>query len=189
MDESGDDNEIGSIAAGLKFNLPEGKIPNVGLSAGVSFISNLADSDAMEGLVAPTPEDTLEIADSVAGLSAFISLSFMDMVSLELEYVSAMDEFNAGELTFNPSQTVEPSALNVELAFAATENLELAARYAQTDDFIGGLDAEVLPETQYGMTVAYGLLDSTTVALEYLQNDYENSDEATVVTAQLAIEF
>ena len=39
------------------------------------------------------------------------------------------------------------------------------------------------------LTAAYGLFDNTTVALEYLKNDYQNDDEATVVTAQLAIEF
>lgn len=190
VDESGEDNDIGSYAAGVQFSFPEDTVANVGLSAGISYISNIADTDGMEGLVEPTPpDDTLEIKDNVAGLGAFISLFFMEKVFLEAEYISAMDKFNAGELTYNPTQEVEPSAWNLELAFAPTDNLEVAARYAQTDDFIGGIDDEVLPETQYGLTVAYGVFDSTTLALEYLKDEYENDDEVTTVTAQLAIEF
>lgn len=103
----------------------------------------------------------------------------------------ALDHFTAGELpNLDGGGNIEPSAWNLELAYAPVEDLEVAVRYAQTDDIKGGIDdAEALPELQYGVTVAYGLFDSTAVALEYLKNDYENNDELSVVTAQLAIEF
>jgi hypothetical protein len=188
VDESSEDNVIGSYAAGISFSLPEDTIPSVGLSAGISYISNIADTDGMEGIVQPNADDEPEIVDNVAGFGAFISISFMEMVTVEAEYISAMDKFDANDLTYT-TEEVEPSVWNLELAVAPTENLEVAVRYAQTDDFIGGIEEEVLPETQYGLTVAYGVFDGTAVAIEYLKNEFENDDEATVITAQLAIEF
>ncbi len=37
--------------------------------------------------------------------------------------------------------------------------------------------------------VGIGVLEGTSLALEYLHDEYENDDEADVITAQLAIEF
>jgi hypothetical protein len=115
----------------------------------------------------------------------------MEMVFFKAEYIGALDNFQAGEFTnIDGGNAIEPSAWNLELAYAPVEDLEVAVRYAQTDDIFGGIDnAGAFPESQYGLAAAYGLFDSTTVALEYLKNDYQNDDEATVITAQLAIEF
>jgi hypothetical protein len=183
VDQTGDDNAINSYVGSVQFSLPEDTVANFGLSGGISYLSNIADSDGLEGVVA-TADGTIE--DHVAGLGAFISVSFMDMIFLEAEYIGALDKFQAGELSIDGGTEAEPSAWNLELAYSPVEDLEVALRYGQTDDIKGG---EFLPETQYGATVAYGLFDSTTVALEYLKNEYENNDEQSVVTAQLAIEF
>ncbi len=188
IDESDeDDDTIASYAAGITFSLPDGSIPNVGLSAGVSYISNIADTDGFEGFL----EASDQVEDHVAGVGAFVSLSFMDMIFIEAEYIGALDDFEDGDIgdAFDEGDESKPSAMNVELAVALLENLELAVRYGTTDDIKGGIDDESLPETQYGITAAYGLFDSTTLALEYLKSDYENDDEETVITAQLAIEF
>lgn len=187
VDEAGDDDTIGSYVGSVRVSLPEGTVANVGLSAGVSYISNIADSNALvdELAVANT------VQDSVAGLGAFINVSFKEMIFLKAEYIGAMDNFQAGEFTnIDGGGEIEPSAWNLELAYAPRENLEVALRCAQTDDIKGGIDdAGAFPESQYGAAVAYSLFDSTTVALEYLKNEYENNDEQSVVTAQLAIEF
>ena len=159
----------------------------MGLSFGGSYISNIADSDALAGELAVA--DT--VLDKVAACGAFVNVSFMEMVLLKAEYIGALDNFQAGEFTaIDGGNAIEPSAWNLELAYAPIEDLEVAVRYAQTDDIFGGIDdAGAFLESQYGLTVAYGRFDSTAVAIEYLKNDYENDDAATVVTAQLAIEF
>lgn len=185
VDEPDSDSTIGSIAAGIVFTLPEDTIANVGLSAGVSYISNIADTDGFEGFLATS--DSVE--DHVAGMGAFVSVSVMDMVFIEAEYISAIEEFKAADLDFAGGDELAPSALNIELAFAPIDNLMLAIRYSQTDDFKGGVVEEVLPETQYGICASYGVFDNTSLSLEYLKSDYENDDEVSVITAQLGIEF
>jgi hypothetical protein len=180
-----DDDIIDSYALGVQFTMPEDTIALLGLTAGVSYISNLADTDGFEGFL--TTEG--EVADAVAGMGAFISVSFMDKAFLEAEYIAAMDEFTAADLSFADGDELAPSAWNLELAYALLEGLELAVRYAQTSDIKGGVDDEVLPESQYGLAAAYEVFDSTTIALEYLASTYENDDEVSAITAQLAIEF
>lgn len=187
VDETGEDNTIGSYVGAVQFTLPEGTVPNFGLAAGVSYISNLADSNGLGEEIA-TPDETIE--EHVAGLGAFVHVSFRDMVFLKAEYIGAMDKFKAGELNFDGGEEIEPSVMNVELAVAPLDNLEFAVRYAQSEDIKGGIDdAGAFPESQYGFTVAYGLFDGTTLALEYQTGEYENKDEQSVVTTQLAIEF
>ena len=187
VDEAGDDSVIDSYVGSVALTVPEGAIPNLGLSAGVSYISNIADSDALIDELAVTNS----VIDYVPAFGAFIHVAFKEMAFLKAEYIGALDNFQAGEFTaIDGGRAIEPSAWNIELACAPVENLEVAVRYAQTDDIFGGIDdAGAFPESQYGLTVAYGLFNSTTVALEYLKNDYENDDEASVVTAQVAIEF
>lgn len=187
VDETGEDNTTGSYVGAVQFTLPEGTVPNFGLAAGVSYISNLADSNGLGEDIA-TPDGTIE--EHVAGLGAFVHVSYLDMIFLKAEYICAMDKFKAGELNFDGGEEIEPSVMNVELAVAPLDNLEFAVRYAQSEDIKGGIDdAGAFPESQYGFTVAYGLFDGTTLALEYQTGEYENKDEQSVVTTQLAIEF
>lgn len=182
VDETGDDEAIDSYAAGIVFSLPEDTVANLGLSAGVSYISNIGDTDGMEGWVS-------SLQDHVAGIGAFVSVSFKDFVALEVEYITALDDFMAGELSYSGAADLAPSALNIEVAVAPTEDVSIAVRYAATDDFIGGIAAEVLPETQYGICASYGLFESAALSAEYLMNEFENDDENSVITIQLAYEF
>lgn len=168
IDDEDEDDNITDCALGVKFNLPERLAADVNLSAGLSYLSNIGDSNGMIDMSG-------SYEDKVAGMGAFISVSFKEMVFVEAEYITALDEFD-DDLT--------PSAWNLEVAYAPMEKLELALRYAQTEDVENNL-----PETQYGLTGAYRLFESTTLALEFLKNEYENDNEASVVTAQLAIEF
>lgn len=178
VDEIGDDDHIGGFSAGAVFSLPEGVVPDIGLSLGGSYISNIADSDGLEG------ETPGEVEDHVGGLGAFLSLSFQDRFFLEAEFVTALDHFKAGELSFDGGEEREPKAWNLEFAVAPMEDLEVAVRYEGSDD-----TGDFLPEAQLGGVVAYGLFESTSLALEYLHGEFENDDERDLVTVQLAMEF
>jgi hypothetical protein len=47
----------------------------------------------------------------------------------------------------------------------------------------------MLPETQYGVVAAYGIFENTSLAVEFMHNQFENDDEENHITVQLAIEF
>ena len=178
VDEIGEDNHIETYVAAASFSVPEKVSSNFGIRAGVSYISNIADTDGLEG------ETPGEIKDYVDGFNAFVSLSFMDKLFLEFEYLGALDEFEAGELSFDDGKEFQPETWNFELAYAATDRLELAIKYEGGDDL-----GDFLPEDQYGAAVTYGLFENTSLALEYLHGEFENDDERDLVTTQLAVEF
>ena len=179
VDEIGDDDHIETWSAAAAFTLPENRVPGLGLSAGASYISNIAEADGLEGEITAGG-----LKDHVAGAGFFLTASYMERFFFQGEYVSALDEFRAGELSFDGGERFEPETWNIEFAFKPVEKLTLAARYEGGDD-LGGF----LPETVFGGCVSYDLFENTSIALELLQGEFENDDEARVVTAQLALEF
>ena len=178
IDETGEDNHIESYVAGASFSVPEKLISNFGIAGGLSYISNIADSDGLEG------ETPGQIKDYVDGFNAFLSISFMDKIFFECEYLGALDEFEAGELSFDGGKEFQPETWNFELAYAATDRLEVAVKYEGGDDL-----GDFLPEDQYGVAVTFGLFENTSLALEYLHGEFENDDQRDLITTQLAIEF
>ena len=179
IDEIGEDNNIESYVVGASFSVPEELISDFGITGGVSYISNIADSDGLEGEIPAG-----EIKDYVGGFNAFLSISFMDKFFLECEYLGALDEFEANELSFDGGKEFQPETWNFELAYAATDRLEVAVKYEGGDDL-----GDFLPEDQYGAAVTYGLFENTSLSLEYLHGEFENDDERDLVTTQLAVEF
>ena len=178
VDETGADDTIDGYVGSLTVTIPEGMVPNLTLMLGASYISNIADTDGLEGETPGT------VCDHVGGFSAFLSASFMDKFFFEAEYLEAMDEFAAGELSFDGGNRFGPKAWNLELAYALTEKLELAVKYEGSDD-LGGF----MPEQQYGAAVVYSLFENTSLALEYLHAEFANADARDLITTQLAIEF
>ena len=178
IDETGEDNHIESYVAGASFSVPEELISNFGITGGLSYISNIADSDGLEG------ETPGEIKNYVGGFNAFLSISFMDKFFLECEYLGALDEFEANELSFDGGKEFQPETWNFELAYAATDRLEVAVKYEGGDDL-----GDFLPEDQYGVALTYGLFENTSLALEYLHGEFENDDQRDLITTQLAVEF
>ena len=180
IDETGEDNHIESYVAGVSFSVPEELISNFGITAGVSYISNIADSDNLQDEI----DSSVGIKDYVGGFNAFLSISFMDKFFLEFEYLGALDEFEANELLFDGGNEFQPETWNFELAYAATDRLEVAVKYEGGDDL-----GDFLPEDQYGAAVTYGLFENTSLSLEYLHGEFENDDERDLFTTQLAVEF
>ncbi len=181
-DETGEDNRIQSYVASCVFSFPEEKLSGLALSAGASYITNIADSDGLQEV--GTGVSTATIKDHVSGLSVFISASLKDKFFFDIEYLGATEGFQAGELSFDGGKAFKPNTWNLELAYAVTEELEVALKYEGGDDL-----GEFLPNKQYGAALIYGLFENTSLAVEYLDGEYENNDERSLATAQLAIEF
>jgi hypothetical protein len=177
-----DDDLIEKFVASAVFSLPEDTVSGLGLTAGASWISDIADSNGLQDVLDEAGTD--EIEDYVPGWSAFLSISFLDKFFFAAEYVAATDKFENDDLGLAPGERFEPKAWNLELAYAVIENLEFAIKYEGSSDALN-----FIPEKQYGAAVTYGLFENTSLALEYLHGTFENDDERNLLTAQLAIEF
>lgn len=178
IDGIGDDEKIKAFAGRAAFSLPEGTVPDLDLSIGISYISNIADSDGLEGEVA------VPLADYVGGLGFFLSASLMQNFFFEVEYIRATDKFEPGELGFDNGIACKPGAYNLEFAWVPCDDLEFGVKYEGSDD-LGAL----LPEKQFGIVAYYSLFENTSIGLEYMNGEYENSDERDLVTFQIAVEF
>ena len=177
-----DDDLIEKFVASAVFSLPEDTVSGLGLTAGASWISDIADSNGLQDVLDEAGTD--EIEDYIPGWSAFLSVSFLDKFFFEAEYVAATDKFENDDLGLAPGEKFEPKAWNFELAYAITEDLEAAIRYEGSNDALN-----IIPEKQYGAAITYGLFENTSIAVEYLHGKFENDDERNLLTAQLAIEF
>lgn len=185
--DDGGDSHLEDLVASAVYTMPEGAVEGLELAAGISWISNIADSDALGDMVNDSLDS--EIDDKVGGFGAFVTATLNERWTLIAEYVGALDDFEVGELKgeddeFDTAERYQPKTWNVELGCAVTDALEVAVKYEGGDD-LGGL----LPDSQYGIVAAYGLLENTTLAVEYMHGEFENDDERDLLTAQLAFEF
>lgn len=150
--------------------------PREGVAMGVSWISDLAETDS--GMV---QEEGL-YRDEVAGWSAFVALQLGDF-GLTAEYLAAVDRFKAEQVDAGEDLTGQrPQAWNLELSWRTTEKVLLVGRYEKADDY----QADV---RRYGAAVSYGLCDYVLLAVEYLHAAADDDDPAHTFAAQLAVEF
>ena len=182
IDKTGTDNHIGSYVGSGIFILPKEIISGLDFSGGVSFLSNIADSNGLQEVGTGVSGPTLQ--EHISGFSAFLSASFMDRFCLEAEYLGATERFKPGELSFDGGQALRPKAWNSEVAYKVTEGLEFAVRYEGSDDC-----GNFLPKEQYGGALIYRLLENTSLGFEFLHGKFENDDKRDLLTVQVGTEF
>lgn len=195
---NGDSDEASEVAKGENTGISGGV--NLGYTKedvydlGISYISNIADSDALQELDdgnAAKPVHTHGVVkSSVPGMSAYI---YFDLGRFTLlgEHVSAIETFSNGDLDGTVNNKEQPSAKNLEVGVGLTPNLTFAVAYQSTREaqFIG------LPEMVLSSTLAYEVAEGATIAAELANmKDYGVSDggtgeNASSVTVQLAVEF
>ncbi len=171
------DNNINSFYVRAQFDAPEGALgEGVDLNFGVAYTNNIAGGNLGDEVVDE------KLKDLVGGLSLMLNAQYRWVV-FNGEYITALDDFQAGELSF-ASGKVKPYAYNLELAFLPIEDWTFAVRYE------GGSDlGDFEPERQYGFTVSWNFLPDTAISLEWLRGDYANDDERNLITTQLAVAF
>ncbi|HIE02099.1 MAG TPA: LbtU family siderophore porin [Thiotrichaceae bacterium] len=163
---------------------------------GVSYISDLADSDGLSGAlegVAPAGDlSQLADYDYVNGLGAHLLFN-IGPVSVIGEYLTALDDFNAEHLAFK-GKGAEPKAWNAELGYSFNivgKETTFALGYQGTDEAV----AIELPETRLLAGLSMGIYKNTTFSVEYAHDeDYDVSnggsgEDAQSVIFQLAVEF
>lgn len=182
VDEVGEDNHIESYGfdANYSFDDEEG----FDLLVGVSYLSNIADSDGLS-------EEIDEVEDYVGGFDAYLHVGYADFF-VDVEYMTATDDFDPTELATGDGDGAEPAVWNVEVGYNWDwgRNLEIALKYAGSDE------SEHLgfPEDRYGICLNQEIFESVIVSLAYLNDDFEDDDidgrdDRDVVYSQIAIEF
>jgi len=146
----------------------------------------MSDTDGLEEAATGT---SANVDDYVQGLGISLNAN-MGTWFLTAEYLAAMDDFKAGyfELGGTPSsRDLKPETYNLELGWDTGRNATLALKYEQSDD----MEEFDLPESRYGVCLAYELYEDVTLGFEYLHENFDEVDkgESDVITAQLAIGF
>ncbi len=173
--EEGDD-QIECFGANIGTN-HESDSMTLALEAG--YISNLADSDALDS-------DT-GVVDYSGGyvLSANVGLGDFNIIG---EYVSALDD-----IEYIGGSAFEPSAYTVEAAYnfkIKDMDSVFAISYQSTDEMVG-----VLPETRMLGTIGTNFTENLSAGLEIaFDEDYGIEDggsdkDAQTITAQVALSF
>ncbi|HDZ24756.1 MAG TPA: LbtU family siderophore porin [Desulfobacteraceae bacterium] len=191
VQKTGDDeSRIKGFFADANIHNPEDTLGGVSLLAGISYLSNVADTDTLQ-------DEVNQITDYVGGVALYLVAEYHNF-SFGAEYITALDDFHAGEMGYaidrnGDAQETKPAAWNMELAYRPMDPLQLAVKYEGTGDKFG-----LFPEKQYGLCVSYDLFESTTLSAEYLHGDYDDNnqngdgnveDSRDAVTLQLAVEF
>lgn len=186
VDEIGKNDHINSFFAGLKCELPEDKARGFNLAGGVSYLSNIADSDGLTEANDMDGDGSADgVKDTVGGISAHFKASFKQCVFCSAEYVGAVNDFKAGELSFaGDNEALRPSAWTIELSCVHPSNVGCGLKYEGTDDC-----GDFLPEHTCGGTVFCHPFDCARLGLEYLYQKYANDDISHGVATQLALEF
>lgn len=172
------DDMIDGFTAGTTFTLSGNGA--LAFSAGLSYISNIGDSDGLTEELTTT--DT--VSEYVPGLAAHLLVGLDEQFFGKFEYITALDSFTEGDLSFDDGQSVEPWALNLELAYAVTETFEAALRYGASDDA-----GTFLPESLYGVVANYAPMENVTVSLEFQYSEYVDDSDDTTATVQLGLTF
>jgi len=192
---NGDINETGgeSSVDSMGFNLGyayEGESMNFDL--GVSYISNLKDSDGITAAIFGYREETgyidppEEVGEYIAGFGGHLIWEWGSFTFIG-EFVAAMDNFEVDELA---NAQRKPSATNLEFAYGITDDFGLALGFQNSVDMAG-----FLPESRFLLGLSYALDEKTGLALEFASDsDYGTSDggsgeSASTITLQLAAEF
>jgi len=158
------------------------------LDTGISYISNMAETDAIEDAVT----DAANLTDSPAGigLHAIVRKGPLTVIA---EYIGANDGFDATDLAFNANKA-EPAAYNVEAGyelsiFGKEATIAVAAQ--------GTSEAQALdlPESRLLGAVSINLREQTSLSFEWARSDdYDVTDgglglSTDMYTAQIAVEF
>jgi hypothetical protein len=174
VNEAGEENHVESYGFDANYSVED--LEGLDLLIGASYISNIADSDGLEEELAGP------IKDYIDGFDVYAHVGFAGFF-VDAEYMTALDDFAAGELA---SVEVEPAVWNVEAGYNLDwgKNLEIVLKYAGSDEC-----GEFIPEDRYGICFNQDIFEDVIVSLAYLNDEYENNDEADVVYGQIAVEF
>ena len=179
---------IKSLGANIGFNIES---DSFNLDTGLSYISNMAETDTIEGSTNIAANPTA-LTDTPAGIG-FHAILNRGPLTVITEYVGANDSFDAADLAFNGNKA-EPSAYNIEAGyelsmFGKESTVAFAAQGSSEAQALG------LPESRILGSISLAVREQTSLSFEWAKSDdYDIADGGTglstdMYTAQIAVEF
>jgi hypothetical protein len=168
------------------------------IDMGISWINNMADTDGLTDAFEETRTAleeagfSYDMADYAAGFGTCFILG-VGPATLVGEYVGMTEapEFLLSNLSDDSSAGVDTwekfSAWNIELDYGVNvggRDASLSVGYQGSD-----ATADLLPETRILGAFSIGLFEKTSLAFEYLHDEYESGNKTHAVTTQLAMEY
>lgn len=154
---------------------------------GASYVSNIADTD---GFTNAFTTDTLE--NNVGGFAAYLHLGYQ-YFNIDLEYMTALDDFIDKELLSTTGVGARPSVWNMEFGVYLDwwKPLQVAFKYA------GSHEAEALgiPVTRQGIVLNQNTHDNVVVSVGLLLDRFDKNfysdgpNKQSTVFSQVAIVF
>jgi hypothetical protein len=186
VNKIGKNDHINSFFGGADFSLPDDDSREWNMTAGVAYLSNIADSDGLSEANDIDGDGSPDgVRDYVDGISAYIYLDLIHSIYCTAECVCALDKFNAGELNFgDDKERLKPCAWNFEIAYVTPADIGFGVKHEGSNDC-----HDFLPESRYGGIAFCSPFENTYLGIEYLYQEFDNDDTSEVVTAQLAFEF
>ena len=189
---NGDANEDGSSHIDdFGFNLGwahQASDEHFGYDVGVSWTSNLADSDSLQETI--TDPDDLQEKVSGIGLHGLLDMGSLVLIA---EYLSATESFDVIDLAFD-GDGAKPQSWNLEAGWRfqiMEKEAVIGMAWQQTKEAV----ALELPESRLLATVSVEVYTNTSLSLEYTHDkDYSVSqggsgDDSDALTLQLAASF
>lgn len=170
--DADEDSSLENLLASVKV------MPFENLEFGAYWISDILETDGLEGFAAALPSYQKE-----GGAGLFLNARCGE-VTVNAEYVTALGGIDTG------TGAVKPSAYNIEASLPLTARWTVGAKLEGSDDFYGDLGADKFADRQYGVVAAYNVNEYVTLAGEYLHAEGLDDDESgELATAQLAVAF
>jgi hypothetical protein len=193
------ESRINGFFVDANLHTPENALEGLSLLAGVSYLSNVADSDTLQGQVQDLNGDGIlnDLDEKVSGLAAYLSAEYLAFC-FSAEYITTLDHFLSGEMAYAMNRNgvpraTKPAAWNFEFAWRPVACVQVGVKYEGTGEAYG-----LFPERQYGGVVSWEPLRHTTLSAEYLRGRYDEDNQDAngnvqkdrdLFTVQMAIEF
>ena len=181
------ENNTNDTIENMGFNIAYYTIP---LTVGLSYINNLSDSNLITESITSTPS----VVSYTPGLSVYAT-TVIDKTSVFFEYVSALDEFNAADLTFKGTGA-KPATANLEIGFRTGKSIFSAAFQSSTEAVNLGLPESRLllsytmkVKQDKSLTRGYSFAFELASDTDYSLADGGTGNKASTLTAQLAFTF
>lgn len=184
-----DNNQIDNYGINIGYAMEN---DDLALDVGLGYINNIATSDTLQDAVddAGLCGGSGCIKDYVAGMSFYATAS-IGQFNLMGEYLTAMDDFEPGEISSVNNDKLKPQAWNIEGAYnfqLAGKDAIVALGYQKSKDMY--LDAETTDyfEKAWLASISMGIYENTTLSAEWrhadgydevknaVGNDYDDED-------------
>lgn len=163
-EKSGKHNQIDNFGANMGYAIEN---DNMSLDIGLGYINNIATSDGLQDLVADNPNASLQ--DYVGGLSLHAIATF-SQINLIGEYITAMDSFEANELSSVDNKRLKPRAWNIEAAYNFSllgKDTTFAIGYQKTEDMYFDSETTDYFKSAWLASLSFAVYENTNLSAEW----------------------